>query len=133
MPGRVNVLMSVEGGEALRKTLTKKSAEVAREMELALPQEGAALMAQANALAPRATGELVGSSSVTSAVTRKGAKVAVAAAYLDEKAAAVHEGVHWGKKIQGTRGFKWFERALQGFQAGFIERIVARLRRLVGG
>ncbi len=133
MPGRVNVLMSVEGGEALRKALTKKSAEVAREMALALPQEGAALMAQANALAPRATGELVGSSSVTSAVTRKGAKVAVAAAYLDEKAAAVHEGVHWGKKVQGTRGFKWFERALQGFQAGFIERIVARLRHLVGG
>lgn len=130
MPGRVN--MSVEGGDALRKALTKKSAEVAREMELALPQEGAALMAQANALAPRATGELVASSSVTSAVTRKGAKVAVAAAYLDEKAAAVHEGVHWGKKIQGTRGFKWFERSLQGFQAGFIERIVARLRRLVG-
>lgn len=133
MPGRVNVLMSVEGGEALRKALTKKSAEVAREMELALPHEGAALMAQANALAPRATGELVGSSSVTSAVTRKGAKVAVAAAYLDEKAAAVHEGVHWGKKIQGTRGFKWFERAFNAFQQGAVERIVTRLRKLVGG
>lgn len=133
MPGRVNVLMSVEGGDALRKALQKKSAEVAREMSLALPQEGAALMAQANAIAPKATGELVASSSVTSAVTRKGTKVAVAAAYLDEKAAAVHEGVHWGKKIQGTRGFKWFERAFRAFQSAAIERIVARLRRLVGG
>lgn len=133
MPGRVNVLMSVEGGDALRKALQKKSAEVAREMAIALPQEGAALMAHADALAPRASGELVASSSVTSAVTRKGAKVAVAAAYLDEKAAAVHEGVHWGRKIQGTRGFKWFERALNAFTPGFIERIVARLRKLVGG
>lgn len=133
MPGRVNVLMAVEGGDALRKALQRKSAEVAREMEIALPQEGAALMAQANAIAPKATGELVASSSVTSAVTRKGQRVRVAAAYLDEKAAAVHEGVHWGKKIQGTRGFKWFERALNAFTPGFIERIVARLRKLVGG
>lgn len=133
MGAKVNVLMSVEGGDELRRALQRKAEEVARELAVALPQEGTALMAEANALAPRSSGELVSSSSVTTAVTGKGKKVRVAASYLDEKAAAVHEGVHWGKKIQGTRGFKWFERALNAFTPGFIERIVARLRRLVGG
>ena len=133
MAGKVNVFMSVEGGDVLRRALQKKAAEVAREMELALPQEGAALMAQANALAPRASGELVASSSVTSAVTGKGSKVRVAVAYTDEKAAAVHEGLHHNRKVEGTRGFKWFERAMNAFTPGFIERVVARLRRLVGG
>jgi hypothetical protein len=133
MPGRVNVLMSVEGGEALRKALTKKSAEVAREMAIALPAEGQTLMQTAGATVPRATGELAGSSSVTSSLTKKGQRVRVAAAYLDEKAAAVHEGLHWGKKIQGTKGFKWFQRAFDAYKSAAIGRIVERLRRLVGG
>jgi hypothetical protein len=133
MAARVNVLMKVEGGDALRRALQKKAAEVAREMELALPQEGEALRRQGDATVPRATGELAASSSVTSAVLKRGTRVKVAVAYLDEKAAAVHEGVHFGRKVKGTRGFKWLERAMQRFEAGFVERIVARLRRLVGG
>lgn len=128
-----NVLMKLEGGEQLRRALKKKEKEFLRELATALPAEGQALMTSANAAAPRVRGELAGSSSVTSVVQEQKGRVRVAAAYLDEKAAAVHEGVHWGQKVEGTSGFKWYERALNAFEGGFVERIGARLKRLVGG
>jgi len=133
MAAGVNVLMKMSGGEALRKALKKKEKEFFAAMANELPQEAQKLMQSANALAPRDTGELAGSSSVTSAVQPEKGRVRVAAAYLDEKAAAVHEGVHFGRHIEGTRGFKFYERALNAFEGGFVERIGAKLKRLVGG
>jgi hypothetical protein len=133
MASGLNVLMKVEGGDELRKALKKHEAAFLAEMAEALPVEAQALMAAANATAPRASGTLIASSSVSSVVQEKKGRVRAAAAYTDEKAAAVHEGLHWGVHIEGTRGFKWFERALNGFEGGFVDRIVSRLRRLVGG
>lgn len=129
--GRGNIVMKVEGGEQLRKALQAKEREFLEEMAATLPEEGQKLMSAAAAAAPRASGELAGSASVTMAKTRKGSRIRVAAAFLDEKAAAVHEGVHWGHHIEGTRGFKWYERVFHSFEGGFVERIAAKLRRLV--
>ncbi len=128
-----DVLMKLEGGAALKRALKRQEKAFIRELASALPAEGEALMASANAAAPRASGELAGSSSVTSVVQESKGRVRVAAAYEDPKAAAVHEGVHWGQKIEGTSGFKWFERTLNAFEPGFVQRIGARLKRLVGG
>lgn len=129
---RTDFFMRVEGGEALRRALRRKSADFLKEMAEALPAEGQALMGSADALAPRKSGTLAGSSSVTTVVQEKKGRVRVAAAYLDEKAAAVHEGLHWNRRVEGTRGFKWFERALHAFEGGFLDRIAARLRKVVG-
>lgn len=128
---RGNIVMKLEGGEQLRKALRAKEREFLAEMSAALPEEGQKLMSAAAAAAPRDSGELAGSAAVSSALTKKGTRVRVAAAFLDEKAAAVHEGVHWGHHIEGTRGFKWYERIFNAFEGGFVERIAAKLRRLV--
>jgi hypothetical protein len=129
----INVLMTVEGGDALKAALKKHQERFLAEMAEALPQEGQVLMTEANSSAPRASGALASSSSVTSVVQQSQGRVRVAAAYLDEKAAAVHEGVHWGQHIEGTKGFKWFEKAFHAFELGAMQRIVSRLKRLVGG
>ncbi len=129
----MNVLVKLEGAEQLRKALKKKEKEFLAAMANGLPQEAQVLMQSANSAAPRLTGKLASSSSVTSSVQPEKGRVRVAAAYLDEKAAAVHEGVHWGRHIEGTSGFKWYEKAFNAFQAGFVQRIGDRLKRLVGG
>lgn len=126
-------VLQLKGMEKLRRALKKQPERFFAEMAMALPAEAQALMGQANGAAPRKSGELAGSSSVTSVVQVRKGRVRVAAAYLDEKAAAVHEGVHWGAHIEGTRGFKFFERALNAFEGGFASRIVARLKRIAGG
>lgn len=126
-------VLQLKGMEQLRRALKKQPERFIAEMARALPAEARALMGQANAAAPRVSGELAGSSSVTELVQVQKGRVRVAAAYLDEKAAAVHEGVHWGQHIEGTAGFKWFERALFAFEPGFGERIVARLKALTEG
>lgn len=133
MAAGIDVLMKVEGGEQLRRALKRQEQRFIDEMAKAIPEEAAALMASANATAPRKSGALVASAVVSSALQPKRGSVKAAAAYTDEKAAAVHEGVHWGAHIENTRGFKWFERALNRFEPGFLERIAARLKRLVGG
>lgn len=133
MAGRVNVLMQVEGGEQLRRALLRKSDEVSRLMQAELPKEAEGLLQEANARVPRSSGELAGSSRASSAVTRRGTQVRAVAAYTDEKAAAVHEGIHWNARIEGTRGFKWFQRAFDAWKPGAVQRIVERLRALVGG
>lgn len=126
---RVEVLSTIEGGEELRRALRKVREEFMAECRQAIPEEAQALMAQAQAAAPRGSGTLAASAEVSK--TKGGMKAA--AAFLDEKAAAVHEGIHWGHRIEGTQGFKWYERILAGFEAGFVSRMAARLRRLVGG
>lgn len=122
--------MKIEGGEKLRRQLLKAQKQLAREMATFLPAEAQDLMSQANAQVPRLTGELAASATVTSDV--KGLRVRAVAAYKDDKAAAVHEGIHGRRKIQGTKGFKWFERALQTWESGFYGRIAARLKSLIG-
>lgn len=129
----IDVVMRIEGGAELRRALKKHEAAFLREMAVALPVEAQQLMDTGNALAPRASGTLASSASVSSVVQEKRGRVRAVAAYTDEKAAAVHEGVHWGERIEGTRGFKFFERALNAFEGGFAQRIAARLKRLVGG
>ena len=123
--------MKLEGGEQLRRALLKKQGEFLEEMARALPEEANALASAAQATVPRASGELASSQVVTSDV--KPGRVKAVVAYTDEKAAAVHEGVHGRTHHQDTRGFKWFEKVLHAFEGGFAERIAARLRRIVGG
>jgi len=130
---RIDVFMKLEGAKELKRALRKQEKLFFAEMAQALPEEGQTLMSSANAAAPTKSGALKASAQVSSVVQEKRGRVRVAAAYVDEKAAAVHEGIHWGAKVEGTKGFKWYERALNGFEAGFVERIAARLRRLVGG
>ena len=132
MPPGIDIFLKLEGGDALRKALRAKEKEFLRELATALPEEGYALMGSANAAAPRSSGTLAASSSVTSVVQEDQGRVRVAAAYTDPKAAAVHEGVHWGQHFE-TKHMKWFEHALHAFETGFFSRIGARLRRIVGG
>ena len=129
----IDIVAKVEGAAQLRRALRAKSKEFLDAMADELPKEGQSLMSAANALAPRASGALIASSGVTSVVQPAKGRVRVTAGYADEKAPAVHEGVHWGVHVEGTRGFKWFERAFNSFEGGFTERIVARLRRIVSG
>lgn len=133
MAPRVVMALEVKGLEQLKRELRKQKRAFFQEMAAALPVEAEKLMSQANTAAPRASGELVSSANVSVVLQESKGRVRVAAAYLDEKAAAVHEGVHWGGKVEGTRGFKWYERAFNAFEVGFIERIAQRLRRLTGG
>lgn len=131
--GSVDVIMSIEGGDELLKALRKKPREFLALLAQRLPIEGQALMSAANAAAPRRTGTLAASSLVTSVVQEAKGVVRVAAAYTDEKAAAVHEGLHWGEHIEGTPGFKWFEKATNSFEQGFVERVAQDLQKLTGG
>lgn len=126
-------VLDIKGMAQLRRAVKKQPARFLAEMAVALPAEAQTLMAQATAVAPRSSGELAASASVTSVVQARKGRVRVAAAYLDDKAAAVHEGVHWGAHVEGTRGFKFFERTLNSFEGGFASRIVSRLKRLVRG
>lgn len=123
--------LNVRGLEQLSRGAARIERQLKAQLEKELIKEGKSLLDQANAVAPTETGEMVASSSVTSEV-REG-KVSVAAAYLDEKAAAVHEGFHGGKDSEGVLpGEKWFEKTLNGFAPGFEERVAAGLKREVG-
>lgn len=133
MTGRVVFALEVRGLEELKRELRKQKRAFFEEMARALPEEGQSLMQQATAAAPKASGELAGSSLLSVEVKDSKGSVRVAAAFTDDKAAAVHEGVHWGGFVAGTRGFKFYERVFNAFEVGFIERIAQRLRRLTGG
>lgn len=134
MPGRsVNVLMSVGGGAELKKELRKVKALFLAEMEKAMAEEASRLMAAAADATPTASGTLLMSLTASSSAQPTKGRVRFAVAYLDEKAAAVHEGIHWAKKRGETLGFKWYERTLNKFETGFVERITGKLKTLVGG
>lgn len=133
MAPRVTMALEVKGLEQLKRELRRQQRAFFEEMAKALPEEGQSLIRQATAAAPKATGELAGRSLVSVEVKESKGTVRVAAAFTDEKAAAVHEGVHWNEKVPGTRGFKWFERVWNGFEPGLLERIAKRLRRLTRG
>lgn len=129
----IDVLMKLEGGPALMRALRRQEKAFLAEFGAALPAEAEALMQSANAAAPQASGTLVSSAVVTSVIQKSKGRVRAVAAYTDEKAAAVHEGIHWMQQVVGTKGFKWFERSLHAFEADFVARIGARLRRIAGG
>lgn len=131
MPPPVNVLASIEGGEELRRALKKHEARFLEVMREALPEEAEKVKSVATVEAPRGTGTLASSAALVKSNGRT--KVRVAVGFLDEKAAAVHEGIHWGHFVEGTTGFKWFEKAFARMQGGILERIVQRLRRIAGG
>ena len=140
------IKVRVVGEEELRKALKGKKLAFITAMKEAIPLEAEDLGKRANQLAPVGVHEenVVGDGKVvrekqhlrdTLRVTidlRKPTRVFANIAYTAKHAAAVHEGLHWGKHFQ-TRGMKWFEKALQAFGAGFMDRINARLRKLVGG
>lgn len=130
---RVDVIMSIEGGGQLLKALRKKPKEFFALLAQRLPDEGENLAAAAAMAAPSVSGELASSASVTSVAQESKGVVRVAAAFLDEKAAAVHEGVHWGQHIEGTEGLKFFEKTANAFEQGFIERIGQNLKKLTEG
>lgn len=129
----VDLIMSIEGGADLLRSLRKKPREALALLAKVLPDEGENLMTAAAMAAPRGTGELAASASVTSLVQESKGVVRVAAAFTDEKAAAVHEGVHWGVHIEGTKGFKWYEHTTNAFAEGFVQRVAQDLKKLAGG
>lgn len=122
------------GVEQLAREMKRVEKRVTAELAAALEHEAKALLEQANQVAPRESGEMVRSGVVSSDVQPAKGTVEVAVAYLDEKAAAVHEGFHGGKDSEGVLpGEKWFEQTLNAFEPGFQRRIAARLQRVTGG
>lgn len=131
--GNVSVLMKVEGGEALRKALRKMPDAFIAEMRAAMLHQGEQLRTDADGAAPRASGTLT-RSSVVALLEDDPVFVSVGVAYTDPKAPAVHEGIHWRKRKGAQEpGFHWFLRTFNTFAGGYIGRIAARLKRLVGG
>lgn len=128
---RGDFFAKLEGGEQLRSRLAMVRRQFVDEMRRAIPEEAQQAMVDAQKGVPVASGKLRSSAVVSSEETARG--VRAAAAYEDEKAAAVHEGIHWRRKFKGTAGFKWLEKSFEAFAPKSIERLAARLRRLTGG
>lgn len=138
------IKVKVLGEEELRRRLFGKERDFIEEMKRVIPEEAGDLGQAANALAPvgvhevnvKGDGKRVRSRQHlrdTLRVTIDGRRphsVLANVAYTAKYAAAVHEGLHWGKHFQ-TKGMKWFERALLPRAQGFIERVNARLAALV--
>lgn len=127
----IDVIMKMEGGDELRKALKKRPLEFLAEMDIALTEETARLRGAAESETPAASGTLLMSLTTSSAKQPQKGRLRFAVAYTDEKAAAVHEGIHWNRFVEGTAGFKWFERAFNAFEPAAGQRIVQRLRTLV--
>ena len=126
-----NDLLRVSGGPALVSALKRKQGEFLKTMETALPAAGETTLAAAQQVVPRKVGTLAASGVVSSEVKDHNVKVAVA--YTDIKAAAVHEGVHHGHHVKGTRGFKWLERSFKLEKPKLLADIVKSLKALTGG
>jgi hypothetical protein len=118
----------VTGVDALGITLMKLEREWLQEMERGITAEAIDLMNQANTIAPEASGTLK-ASTVVSVEVESGVRVLANATYTDRKAAAVHEGIHWGirqKDREARPYFKWFERTWMGMAEGAVQRMLAR-------
>jgi hypothetical protein len=124
-------LFKIEGLDQLKRQLKKMKRQMFEEMKTALAEEAARLHGAAETQTPAASGELLMSLQRSSAVSPTKGSVQHVVAYTDEKAAAVHEGIHWGHKVEGTAGFKWFERTFNAFHPAAAQRIVGRLKSLV--
>lgn len=128
MAGGVFTVGKVTGVDALGVTLKGLQREWLREMEAGITEEAVELMNKANAIAPQASGTLK-ASTVVAVEVEQGVRVLANATYTDKKAAAVHEGIHWGIRIKAAEGrpyFKWLERTVGTFAQGFVDRILAR-------
>lgn len=126
----MNDLVRIEGGPELIKALKKIAPEFLRVATEAIQREGVTIESAAQLTVPRGTGALAASCVVSHQTGAKRSSTAVA--YTLDRAAAVHEGVHWGHHHQ-TKGMKWFERAFYALKPQALARIVADLKRLVGG
>lgn len=118
----------VTGVDALGITLRKLEREWLQEMEAGITAEAVNLMNEANARAPQASGKLK-ASTVVAVEVEQGVRVLANATYTDRKAAAVHEGIHWGirqKDAAGRPYFKWLERTWMGRAEGAVQRMLAR-------
>lgn len=126
--------MVLNGEKELMRNLRRVRDRFLDEMRVGLQEEAARLHGAAEATTPSASGKLLMSLKTTSADQPSKGRVRFAVAYTDEKAAAVHEGIHWGHKVDHeTGGFKWFEKAFNAWEPGATQRIIARLRALTGG
>jgi hypothetical protein len=118
-------MIQISGVESIEQALTKKLEQLLAAAGEAIPSEAHQLLAKAQQAVPRLTGELADSASVETQ-TINGSTVATVV-YTDPKAAAVHEGFHWGHKDSGAKGYKWLERSLNESEAGFAERMAKAL------
>lgn len=127
-------VFEMEGGKELRKALLKLKEETFEALIRPVNAEAKKLLADSVFAAPSESGELVASAKVVASVNRKRGGIKAHALYEDDKAPAVHEGIHWNHKTkEPTQGFKWFERAFNEFEPGFYQRIIAVLRGVVNG
>ena len=94
-------------------------------------EAGHTALAAAQVTVPRKSGTLAASAGVSSEVGDH--RVTAVVAYKDVKAAAVHEGIHHGHKVNGTRGFKWLEHSFKLAKPKMLDGIVKALRALTGG
>lgn len=130
----MKVTMVLHGEKELMRALNRKRDQFLDVMRVGLQEEAARLLGAAESTTPTASGKLLTSLKLSSADQPTKGRVRFAVAYTDEKAAAVHEGVHWGQKVDHeTGGFKWFEKAFNAWEPGAVDRILARLRALTGG
>lgn len=128
----VNVMLKVEGWNEVRKKLRSMRGLFLQEMDATMAEGARIVQQQSNAAAPVASGTLV--SSATIQHEKKADFISYGMGYTDEKAAAVHEGIHWGHKFgKKERGFQWLMRVMEEFAPSYIEHVAMRLRRLTGG
>jgi hypothetical protein len=118
-----------EGGEELRRALKGIERKFLDTMAKAIDEEAHKVMAAGIASAPKLSGELASATNVV--VSRSRGQVQGAASFLKDRAAAVHEGVHWGRKIP-TKGFHWFANAALDWEPAAAKRIVQRLQDITG-
>jgi acyl-CoA reductase-like NAD-dependent aldehyde dehydrogenase len=128
----VEVKFSISGIDQVTQALERIEAAALDELRAATPAEASALLQRAQQTVPRLSGELAASAEIATG-TDGSAVTEAAVGYTDGKAAAVHEGVHHGHHVPGTRGFKWLERAHDEGADESLERIAERLRGVLGG
>lgn len=127
----MRIKLSMYGDRRVWAEMRKKQTEFLEAMLSWLPAQGDELLAIAQRDAPKASGKLA-RTGVVSVQTLKN-RVRVAVAFTDDKAAAVHEGIHWRVKVDGTRGYKWFEKGFVKWAPQFVPGAADILRRIAGG
>lgn len=129
-----DVFARIEGGKELRAKLRKLVASnvFLEDMRVFLDYQARRLLLLASRQEPRRqTGELAQSRMVVNRGSSK-KRVRLAAAYTARGAAAAHEGVfHRAKLGERYARYKWFEKVLNGFEAGFYAEAAERLRALL--
>lgn len=130
----VNVVLALDSSELQRKLRKLTHARFLGDMRTFLVAEAMALLQAAAVGEPHGpTNELSNSKAIVP-VKENAKEIKIAAAYLSEHAAPVHEGVFGHQSLLNKYPrFRWYAQALHGFEAGFLERAHARLWSLVSG